>query len=70
MNLYEKEKNMSSKNNPENRGRVTELRKYNGKNVKPVLYINGSNRYMAAMYEDGNLAIDPSTDLAVPYQSI
>ena len=27
---------MSSKNNPEARGKVTELRKYNGKPVKPA----------------------------------
>ncbi len=61
---------MSSKNNPENRGRITELRKYNGKTVKPVLYINGNNRYIAAMFEDGNLVIDKVNGLAVPYQSI
>ena len=61
---------MSSKNNPENRGRVTELRKYDGKDVKPVLYINGKNRYIAAMFEDGNLVIDSGTGLAIPYQSI
>jgi hypothetical protein len=61
---------MSSKNNPENRGRVTELRKYDGKDVKPVLYINGKNRYIAAMFEDGNLVMDSSTGLAIPYQSI
>ncbi len=61
---------MSSKNNPENRGRVTELRKYNGKDVKPVLYINGKNKYIAAMFEDGTLATDKSTGLAIPYQTI
>lgn len=61
---------MSSKNNPENRGRITELRKYNGKEVKPVLYVNGKNRYIAAMYEDGNLVLDGTSGLAIPYQSI
>lgn len=61
---------MSSKNNPENRGRVTELRKYGGKPVKPVLYINGNNRYIAAMYEDGSLAVDKNSGLAIPYQSV
>lgn len=61
---------MSSKNNPENRGRVTELRKYNGKDVKPVLYINGKNKYIAAMYEDGSLVVDKNTGLAIAYQSI
>ena len=61
---------MSSKNNPENRGRVTELRKYGGKDVKPVLYINGKNRYIAAMYENGDLVLDKASGLAIPYQSI
>lgn len=59
-----------SKNNPENRGRVTELRKYGGKTVKPVLYINGKNRYIAAMYEDGNIVFDKASGLAIPYKNI
>jgi hypothetical protein len=61
---------MSSKNNPEKRGSVTEQRKYNGKTVKPVLYINGNNRYIAAMYEGGDLVLDKASGLAVPYQSV
>jgi len=61
---------MSSKNNPENRGTVTELRKWKGKKVKPVLYIQkGVGKYIAAMYEDGNLAIDPNTKLPVAYKN-
>lgn len=61
----------TSKNNPDARGGATALRKYNGKNVKPVLYINRSvGKYIAAMFEDGNLAIDPATKLPVPYQKI
>ncbi|MFW0777098.1 MAG: hypothetical protein ACN2B6_05200 [Rickettsiales bacterium] len=62
---------MSSKNNPEARGKVTELRKYNGKTVKPVLFIQrGVGRYMAAAYEDGNLAIDKSTNLPIAYKNV
>lgn len=62
---------MSSKNNPEARGKVTELRKYNGKVVKPVLFIkSGVGRYMAAAYEDGNLVIDKSTNLPIAYKNI
>lgn len=61
---------MSSKNNPENRGQVTELRKYNGKTVKPVLYINGSNKYIAAAYENGDLAIDPVTKMPIAYKAV
>lgn len=63
---------MSSKNNPENRGQVTELRTYNGKKVKPMLYINSElgKKFIAAAYEDGNLAIDPATKMPVPYGSV
>lgn len=61
---------MGSKNNPENRGMVTELRKFNGKTMKPVLYVNGPRRFMAAMDEGGNLAIDPSTKEPIPYKSL
>lgn len=62
---------MSSKNNPEARGKVTELRKFNGKVVKPVLFIKaGVGRYMAAAYEDGNLVIDKTTNLPIAYKNV
>ena len=60
----------TSKNNPENRGMVTELRVYDGKKVKPVMYIDGNRRYIAAMYENDQLALDPDTKQPIPYQSI
>lgn len=57
-----------SKNNPENRGKVTELRRWKGKKVKPVLFIQrGVGRYIAAQTEDGTLVIDPSTKLPLKY---
>lgn len=57
-----------SKNNPENRGKVTELRRWKGKKVKPVLFIQrGVGKYIAAMYEDGNLVIDPTSKLPIKY---
>ena len=60
-----------SKNNPESRGKVTQLRKYKGKPVKPVLYIQrGIGRYMAAMFEDGSMAIDPTTKLPIAYKKV
>lgn len=60
-----------SKNNPESRGKVTELRKYGTKTVKPVLFIQrGVGRYMAAAYENGELAIDPKTKLPVAYKNV
>ncbi|MDX2112252.1 MAG: hypothetical protein SFW63_00745 [Alphaproteobacteria bacterium] len=62
---------MSSKNNPEARGKVTELRKYNGKSVKPVLYIQrGVGRYIAAAFENGDLVIDKNTKLPIAYKNI
>lgn len=62
---------MSSKNNPESRGKVTELRKFNGKIVKPVLFIkSGVGRYMAASYEDGNLVLDKNTKLPIAYKNV
>ncbi len=61
----------ASKNNPDARGAATELRKINGKVVKPVLYIDRkAGKYIAAMFEDGTLAIDPSTKLPVAYQKV
>ncbi|NDC95385.1 hypothetical protein EB077_08775 [bacterium] len=60
---------MSSKNNPEMRGRTTELRKFNGKEVKPTLYINGSNRYIAGCFETGEFACD-SNGTPIPYKKI
>ena len=61
----------SSKNNPDARGQKTELRKYNGKVVKPVLFIKtGVGRYMAAAFEDGNMVIDKNTGLPIAYQKI
>ena len=60
-----------SKNNPEARGKVTELRKYNGKTVKPVLYIaRGVGRYIAAAFENGEMAIDPKTKLPIAYKNV
>lgn len=60
---------MSSKNNPELRGRSTELRKFNGQDVKPVLYINGSARYMAGAFDTGEFAKDAKGN-PIPYKQI
>ncbi len=59
-----------SKNNPENRGKVTELRVYNGKKVKPVLFIMRGTRYIAAAYEDGNLAIPKGSTMPIAYKNV
>jgi hypothetical protein len=61
---------MSSKNNPENRGRVTELRKYNGKNVVPVKFIAQGSNYIAAQDESGNLVMNPATGKPFAYKDI
>ena len=60
-----------SKNNPEARGKKNEVLKYNGKAVKPILYIkSGVGRYMAAAFEDSSLAIDKNSGLPIAYKSI
>lgn len=62
---------MSSKNNPEMRGQVTELRKYNGKTVKPTRIIDPTSRtnIIGACFEDGTIVRD-SASRPIPYQQI
>ena len=53
---------MGTKNNPANRGKGTE-KLYEGKVVKPVLYIGthiGHGKYMAVQYDGGKMALDKS----------
>jgi hypothetical protein len=63
---------MSSKNNPELRGAVTELRSFNGKKVKPTKIIDPTNRvnFIGATYEDGTIVVDASTKRPIPYAKI
>ncbi|MCH2546141.1 MAG: hypothetical protein MK052_00825 [Alphaproteobacteria bacterium] len=60
---------MSSKNNPLNRTKSKDTL-FNGKKVKPVLFINENTRYMAAAYEDGKMVMDSRTNNPIPFQSI
>jgi hypothetical protein len=44
---------MGTKNNPKNRGKNNQKRKFNGKEIEPVLYYGnaaGHGKYMAAKY--------------------
>ena len=62
---------MSSKNNPETRGAVTELRQYNGKTVKPVRIIDpeaGIN-FIGAAFDNGQIVLDVNKR-PIPYQQI
>lgn len=62
---------MGTKNNPDNRGTVTELRVYNGKKVKPILFISGNRRYIAGAYDGtDNLVIPEGAKLPIAYASI
>ncbi len=62
---------MGTKNNPDNRGTITELRKYNGKSVKPVLFISGSTRYIAGAYDGtDNLVIPEGSKFPIPYANL
>ena len=49
-----------SKNNPNNRRKGVK-KEFNGKVVKPVLYVGthvGHGKYVAVQYEDGKMALD------------
>ena len=63
---------MSSKNNPELRGAVTELRKYKGKPVKPCRVIDSSRGidFIGAADEGGNIIVDAQTKRPIPYSQI
>lgn len=63
---------MSSKNNPELRGAVTELRKHNGKTVKPCRIIDSSRGidFIGAAYESGEIVMDAITKRPLPYSTI
>lgn len=63
---------MSSKNNPEMRGKVTELRKFGGKPVKPCRVIDSTQGidFMGAAYESGEIVTDASTKRPIPYSQI
>ena len=54
------------------RGRVTELRKYNGKEVKPVRIINREQRinFIGGAFDNGEIVVDPSTKRPIPYKQI
>jgi hypothetical protein len=63
---------MSSKNNPERRGRVTELRKFNGEECVPVLLVDPENnmRFMAAALKSNGNLVSGHDGKPVPYQSL
>ena len=60
-----------NKNNPNARGAKQQDKNYNGKSIKPVLYIGtwvGKGRYMAAQTEDGKIIKD-SKGKPIPYSA-
>lgn len=61
---------MSSKNNPLNRSRDARVKTFDGKKIKPCMFIDENRRYMAATFEDGKLVVDPRTKQPIPFQSI
>lgn len=63
---------MGTKNNPQNRGKAAVGKQYNGKPVKPVLYIGsqiGHGKYMAAIYDDGKMVMAPD-NRPLPWDAI
>lgn len=63
---------MSSKNNPEMRGAVTEKRKFNGKEVNPVRIVNPelNINFIGAAFDNGEIVVDASTKRPIPYKQI
>ena len=60
-----------NKNNPNARGQKQEVKKFEGKPIKPVLYIGtwvGEGKYMAAESEDGKIIKD-SRGKPIPYSA-
>tara|TARA_Y100000589_G_C27059285_1_gene590634 strand:+ start:762 stop:956 length:195 start_codon:yes stop_codon:yes gene_type:complete len=60
-----------NKNNPNARGQKQEAKKFEGKPIKPVLYIGtwiGEGKYMAAESEDGKIIKD-SRGKPIPYSA-
>ena len=47
----------ASKNNPTMREKAADIF-FNGKKVKPVLFISKGRKFMAVQYEDGSMAMD------------
>lgn len=62
---------MSSKNNPELRGAVTELRKHGGKPVKPARIVSQEMKinFIGAVYENGDIVVD-NNKRPLPYSKI
>ncbi len=63
---------VSSKNDPTARGPAQKDKEYQGKKVKPVLYVGsyvGHGRYMAAQDEGGKLILD-ADKRPIPYADI
>ena len=63
---------MVSKNNPSRRGREDQDKLFDGKKVKPVLYVGshvGHGRYMATQEENGKLVMDKEGK-PIPYSRI
>ena len=63
---------MASKNNPSRRGRKDQDKLFDGKKVKPVLYVGshvGHGRYMATQEENGKLVMDKEGK-PIPYSQI
>jgi hypothetical protein len=64
--------NKGSKNNVSNRGKSSELKKLDGKTIKPIFYKGeraGHGNYMAAKFENGAL-IRNEDGIPIPYQTI
>ena len=63
---------MTSKNNPSRRSGQNQAKVFDGKKVKPVLYVGshvGHGRYIATQEENGKLVLDKEGK-PIPYSQI
>jgi hypothetical protein len=64
---------MGTKNNPANRGAKSKDKFFNGKKVKPVLYMGahvGHGKYVAAQYDEGGALVEDNDGKPVMWDAI
>lgn len=64
---------MGTKNNPKNRGKISEKKKHNEKEVEPIYYYGvhaGHGKYMAAKYAGSTQLVLNAQNKPLPWEEI
>lgn len=64
---------MGTKNNPKNRGKAIEKKKFNGKEIEPVYYYGvhaGHGKYMAAKYAGSTQLVLDSANKPMQWEEV